>query len=72
MDRKIIKILSSVVDPGEASTIALNSEKADAVMILDDLKARKLAKSLDMRFTGTIGVIVKAKAIEERVLREEN
>lgn len=32
-------------------------------MILDDLKARKLAKKLDMKFTGTIGIFMKAKAL---------
>jgi predicted nucleic acid-binding protein len=60
-DRKSLKIISSFVDTGEASTIALSIEKTNAVMILDDLKARKLAKSLDLKFTGTIGLIVKAK-----------
>jgi predicted nucleic acid-binding protein len=60
-DRKSLKILSSIVDIGEASTIALSVEKTNTVMILDDLKARKLAKSLDLKFTGTIGLIVKAK-----------
>ncbi len=62
-DRKSLKILSSIVDTGEASTIALSAEKTDAVIILDDLKARRLAKSLDLKFTGTIGLVVKAKNI---------
>ena len=29
--------------------------------MLDDLKARKLASSLNLKFTGTLGVIHKAK-----------
>jgi len=31
--------------------------------ILDDLKARKLAAKLNLRFTGTLGVIHRAKQI---------
>ena len=38
-------------------------------MILDDLKARKVAKRLGFKFTGTLGVINKAKenGIIERI-----
>ncbi|HAQ39173.1 MAG TPA: DUF3368 domain-containing protein, partial [Saprospirales bacterium] len=41
--------------------IALASEFDDVLLILDDLKARKLANRLNFRFTGTLGVIFKAK-----------
>jgi predicted nucleic acid-binding protein len=30
-------------------------------MILDDLKARKLAKQLQLKFTGLLGILLKAK-----------
>ena len=60
-DVKAIKILNSYVDLGEASTIALAMETEDATMILDDMKARKLADSLRLKYTGTIGVLLKAK-----------
>lgn len=33
----------------------------DSLLILDDFKARKIAQRLHLAFTGTIGVIVKAK-----------
>lgn len=36
-------------------------ETPDCTIILDDYKARKIADQLGLRFTGTIGVIVKAK-----------
>jgi len=50
------------VDLGEASTIALALQMPeDNVMILDDLKARKLAKQLQLKFTGLLGVLLKAK-----------
>ena len=60
-DRKCVRIISSIVDLGETSTTALSIEINDCIMILDDLKARKLAKKLDLDFTGTLGVLAKAK-----------
>jgi predicted nucleic acid-binding protein len=53
--------LSTIVDIGEASAIALSKENNDSILILDDLKARKLAMSLNLKYTGTIGVIIQAK-----------
>jgi predicted nucleic acid-binding protein len=46
---------------GEASAIALAKETEDALLLLDDLKARKLAGKLNLKITGTLGVINKAK-----------
>ncbi|SRR5258706_2838883 len=55
--------LESKVDKGEASAIALGVETSDCVVILDDLKARKVAESLRLNFTGTLGLLVKAKEV---------
>lgn len=49
------------IDKGESSAIALALEIPNCVVILDDYKARKIAEHLGVNFTGTIGVIVKAK-----------
>ena len=47
IDKNYLRILNTSVDLGEASTIALALQmQEDNVMILDDLKARKLAKQL--------------------------
>ena len=63
-DKKYQKIIETQVDLGEASAIALALEHDDnTLLILDDLRARKLAKRLGMKFTGTLGVINKAKSI---------
>jgi len=51
------------VDPGEASVIALAKEFEDSLLLLDDLKARKLARRLNLKITGTLGVIHKAKQL---------
>jgi predicted nucleic acid-binding protein len=49
------------VDRGEASAIALAMELVSPLLILDDLKGRKLAAQLNLNFTGTLGVFILAK-----------
>ena len=46
---------------GEAEVIALGLEKPSSRLILDDALARRIARLHNLQFTGTIGVIVKAK-----------
>lgn len=54
-------ILELSVDKGEASAIALAVEQTDCLLILDDQKARKLAAELQLKYTGTIALLVEAK-----------
>ena len=60
-DKKYLKLLNTFIDLGEASVIALAFEIEDVVLIIDDLKARKLVSKLDVKLTGTLGVIVNAR-----------
>lgn len=60
-NQKFQQTLERQVDRGEASAIALGWEIKDSLLILDDLKARKLAEHLDLNFTGTLGIFVRAK-----------
>lgn len=60
-NRNYFMILRNFVDPGEASSIALGLETRNSKLILDDGRARKVAKNLGLNFTGTLGVIMKAK-----------
>lgn len=53
--------LESIIDKGEASAIALAVEIPNSIVIIDDLKAKKLAKRIGLNLTGTIGIILKAK-----------
>lgn len=53
--------LEGIVDKGEASAIALAVETKDCIIIIDDLKARNLAKRIGLNLTGTLGIILKAK-----------
>ncbi len=60
-DKKYQKFLETQIDSGEASAIALATEYDDVLLLLDDLKARKLAVQLNFKITGTLGVIHRAK-----------
>jgi len=46
---------------GESSAMALSLEIPDSILIIDDYKARKTAEILNLKFIGTIGLIIKAK-----------
>ena len=58
------QLLEMQIDKGESSAIALALETQNCTLILDDYKARKIAEQLGITFTGTIGVIIKAKLKE--------
>lgn len=60
-DKKYQTFLQTQVDLGEASAIALATDYTDALLLLDDLKARKLATKLNFKVSGTLGVIHRAK-----------
>ena len=55
------QLLEMQIDKGESSAIALALETPGCTIILDDYKARVVAKQLGINITGTIGVIIKAK-----------
>ena len=43
--------------------MALAKELPDCLLIPDDGKARKVAELFNLRFTGTLGVLVRAKVL---------
>jgi predicted nucleic acid-binding protein len=55
------QVLEREVDIGEASALALSFEIEDTIVIRDDQKARKLAEKLKINYTGTLGLILRAK-----------
>jgi len=57
---KKIKLLEQDLDKGESSAIALALELDNPLLIIDDLKARKLSKKLQINFIGTIAVLIKS------------
>ena len=48
--------------PGEREVLALALETPDSVCILDDSLARQVAKTLQLRLTGTLGILIDAKS----------
>lgn len=58
------KGLSSVLDPGEATSIALAAEHDNSLLIIDEVKGRKVAREMGVQITGTLGVLIAAKEKE--------
>ena len=61
IDRSYYRILEQILDKGEASIIALALGIENPIIAIDDLKGRKVASSLGLKVTGTLGLIFKAK-----------
>lgn len=61
-DNYRLQLLEMQLDRGESSAIALALERPGSTLIIDDYKARKIAERLGLKLTGTLGVILKAKA----------
>jgi predicted nucleic acid-binding protein len=62
-NKEYVNLLSLEVDSGEASAIALALEIGNSIVILDDFKARRLALKLEISFTGTLGILLRAKEL---------
>lgn len=54
-------VLSLLIDAGEAESIQLALEQNAHLLIIDDRKGRKTAKSRDIRIIGTGGILISAK-----------
>ena len=63
VDKSKQLLLEMQIDKGESSAIALAIETPNSTVIIDDYKARKIAEKLGLTYTGTIGVIIKAKLL---------
>ena len=60
-DIKAKTALELIIDEGEAEVIVLAQEKHIDLVIIDEDKARKVAKLNGLNVTGTIGVLLDAK-----------
>lgn len=56
-------ILQEGIDKGEASVIALSLKLAESVVVVDDLKGRTVAGKIGITYTGTFGLILKARQL---------
>lgn len=62
-DGRYQKLVEMELDKGEASAIALSLTLENSILIIDDLKGRKVAERLKLRYSGSFGVILKAKQL---------
>ena len=60
-DDPLVSALSKLLGDGESEAIALAIELNADFLILDDLKARKIAKDMGIKVIGTAGVLLLAK-----------
>ena len=60
---RVPEVVSLIVDlgPGEAQVLAMALENSGSLAIIDDRLARELAKARNIRITGTVGILLKAK-----------
>ena len=67
-DERLVAVLKTVADEGEAEAIALALEK-NSLLVIDDLKGRKLARRLGLRIIGTLGLlkVMKLKGLVREV-----
>jgi uncharacterized protein len=63
-----VAALKTQLDDGEAEAIALALELDDVFIILDDLSARRVAKQLNLKVIGTVGILLRAK--QQKVIDE--
>jgi len=53
-------VFSKLLEIGEASAIALAMQTENAMLIVDDKRARQFALGLGIEITGTLGVLIQA------------
>ncbi|HSH78959.1 MAG TPA: DUF3368 domain-containing protein [Herpetosiphonaceae bacterium] len=56
----ILKLITNL-GPGEAEALALSLSQPSNLVLLDDALACQVAASQGLRYTGTVGVLVRAK-----------
>lgn len=54
---KTTEAFALLVDRGEAEALALAQDHPMSLLVIDDLRARRVATELGMRFTGTLGIL---------------
>ena len=53
--------LAADLGPGEVEVLALALEHPGSILVIDDLAARRAARVLRLRLTGTLGLLIDAK-----------
>jgi len=61
----LVQLLKQTLDRGEAEAIALAIELKADWTLLDEREGRKVAKSLGLNVTGILGILLRAKQLDE-------
>lgn len=64
-DDRQVRLLLPSLDRGEAEVIALALERKARLVLMDELIGRKIAESLGLAVTGSVGVLIRAKKLGE-------
>jgi len=59
-NRLAVKSLMTSLDEGEAEAIILTAESKAKLLLIDDADGRKIAQSMDLKITGTVGILLMA------------
>ncbi len=67
-EKRLVTVLRTIVDEGEAEAIALALEKGN-ILIIDDFKGRKTARKVNLNIIGTLGIlkIMKLKGLIKEI-----
>ncbi len=64
-DQRLVKLLRTQLDAGEAEAISLAGETNADLVLLDEKEARETAKEMNLQVLGTVGILIKAKKASE-------
>lgn len=60
-DRDLVILLNADLDRGESEAIALALQQQSDLLLLDDAEGREKAHLYGLKYTGTIGILLRAK-----------
>jgi len=67
----MIPLIANSIDPGEAAVISLALRKGIADVCLDDKEARHVARLSGLNVTGSLGILLAARANGEPIAPRE-
>jgi hypothetical protein len=60
-DRNLVILLNAELDRGESEAIALALQEQSDLLLLDDAEGREKARLYGLKYTGTVGILLRAK-----------